>query len=89
MNVVIRAIAFANGEHCPHAGQWLKSFDHEAYNGRGYAEYTTDLAKAMQFSSPGEALAFWNKQSVIKPLRPDGLPNKPLTALTMVLENVT
>ena len=30
---VMRALGFANGVHCPHKGQYLKSFDHEHGNG--------------------------------------------------------
>jgi hypothetical protein len=83
---VIRAIAFANGTHCPHADQWLESFDHEAFNGRGHGEFTSDIADAMHFATSAEAFQFWGKQSSKRPRRPDGKPNKPLTALTVVIE---
>jgi hypothetical protein len=86
---VIRAVEFANGAPCPHAGKWLKSFDHNAYKGRGYGVYTGDVRKALHFGSVGDALIFWNRQSDINPIRPDGQPNKPLTALTALFEQVT
>jgi hypothetical protein len=83
---LIRAVGFANGEHCPHAGYWLESFDHDAYDGLGYGAFTTRVSDAKRFASPSEALKFWGKQSSVKPLRADGRPNKPLTALTIKVE---
>jgi len=83
MSVLIRAIDFANGQDCPHAGQFLESFDHDACNGHGYATFTDRVNHAKRFADHAEALAFWNKQSAVRPLRPDGRPNKPLTALTV------
>jgi hypothetical protein len=40
----------------------------------------------MRFETRADALRFWNRQSRIMPLRPDGQPNKPLTALTICVE---
>jgi bisphosphoglycerate-dependent phosphoglycerate mutase len=83
---LIRAIAFANGMRCPHAGQWLESFDHEAHNGRGYATFTKTAKKAMKFDSFADAMEFWKRQSKVRPKRPDGEPNRPFTALTVSIE---
>ena len=85
---VIRAEAFANGAPCPHAGMWLKTFDHNAYGGLGYGVYTRDPRKALHFANVGEALTFWTRQSDVNPIRPDGKPNKPLTALTATFEQI-
>jgi len=87
-HIVIRALGFANGMSCPHENEWLKSFDHEAFNGQGHGVFTDRIEHAMRFADKGEALAFWNKQSTVRPLRPDGQPNKPLTALTAVIEEI-
>jgi len=86
MSYVIRAVAFADDTPCPHTGQWLEHFDVDAFNGRGWGEFTDDVNKAKRFGTFAEAMAFWNQQSKINPLRPDGRPNKPLTALTAVIE---
>ena len=83
---VIKAVAFANGTPCPHADQWLKSFDHEAFNGRGHGTFTSEISDALQFATGAAAFEFWGRQSSTRPLRPDGKPNKPLTALTVVIE---
>jgi hypothetical protein len=84
----IQAVSFANGEECPHAGQWLRDFDHDAFGGQGYGSFTVRPHEAMQFESLEDALSFWNRQSTIKPFRPDGKPNKPLTALTVAVERL-
>lgn len=55
----------------------------------GIVGFTADPAQAMRFPDAGAALRCWQAQSVTLPFRPtDGLPNKPLTALTMLLEPV-
>lgn len=82
----IVAIRFANGNICPHSGQYLESFDFEAYNGQGYGTFTYDQADALRFPSQAAAMAFWNTQSKTQPLRYDGRPNKPLTALSCIIE---
>jgi len=83
---LIKAEMFANGAPCPHAGQWIETFDHDAEGGRGYGTFTSDAWKAMRFNSHAEALMFWHKQSSVRPLRADGEPNRPLTSLTCSIE---
>jgi hypothetical protein len=80
---LIQAIGFANGMPCPHAGQYLESFDHEVFNGEGYGEFTPDPAKAKRFPDFAAAVLFWRRPSKVRPRRPDGEPNRPLTALTV------
>ena len=84
----IRAIAFANGQVCPHAGQWLKHFDFEAFDGRGSGVFTDSTIKAKPFPSKASAFDFWRNQSRTRPLRPDGKANRPLTALTVSIEQL-
>jgi hypothetical protein len=88
MTALIRAIGFANGSICPHAGEWLQAFDHEAFNGQGHGQFTGDVDKAMRFDTKAEAMIFWRQQSRSKPWRPDGKPNRPLTALTVEIEEL-
>jgi hypothetical protein len=49
----------------------------------GTIRLTRDRARAMRFANNGEAMTAWNMVSNARPLRPDGKPNKPLTALTV------
>jgi hypothetical protein len=88
MKTVILAVGFADKTPCPHANQWLESFDHDAYDGQGYGEFTFDPDRAMRFADTIEAMEFWRKQSTVRPLRSDGKPNRPLTALTIVVETL-
>lgn len=62
---------------------YLASFDLEANEGRGEIVLTVDLAEAMRFENAGEAAETWRGQSVTVPVRADGKPNRPLTALTV------
>lgn len=82
MPIVIRAIAFASGEPCPHAGQYVERFEHEACDGKGYGEFTPDIAKAQRFKNRVAAFEFWRRVPASRKYRGDGLPNRPLTALT-------
>lgn len=88
MSTIIRAIDYANGQLCPVAGQWLRSFDFEAYGGRGFGEWTVVKGKAMRFASVGDAMLFWKTQSKTVPLRSDGKPNRPLTSVTITFDEV-
>lgn len=43
-------------------------------------ETTADPVAARKFLNAGEALEYWRKICPSQPLRPDGQPNRPLTA---------
>ena len=64
-------------------GNYLQDYDPEDHDGRGDATFTPDVAKAMKFDSFIAAMECWSKQSKTRPLRPDGKPNKPLTAFSV------
>ena len=49
----------------------------------GVVEVTQDIDKAHLFASMEEAMETWRRQSKAVPLRPDGKPNRPLTAFTV------
>lgn len=88
MKWAIKAVTFANGQYCPHIGQYLESFDFDAFDGRGHGVFTKDKTRAMSFDQSSDAWLFWNSVSPVKPKRDDGHPNRPLTALTVVIEQV-
>lgn len=83
MTCVLLALGFANDVQCPHEGQYIKSFDFEADEGLGFGEFTTDIDTAIQFTDVMAAGEFWRTQSKTRPVRPDGRPNRPLTALSV------
>ena len=82
---LIRIEGWASGEACPHEGWFVESGNHDAAGGRGYFDFAPDPRRAMQFATSGEALEFWKRQSRVKPLRPDGKPNRPLTAASITI----
>lgn len=49
----------------------------------GLAVWTDDPASAMTFEDFAAAWTTYTQQSVTKPLRPDGKPNRPLTTYTV------
>jgi len=88
MRRVIKVEGFANGAKCPIVGQYLKSFDFDAHGGQGDGVFTFDKAEAMTFESTMQAWDFWRTQSKVRPLRPDGKPNRPFTASSVTIEPV-
>jgi hypothetical protein len=40
----------------------------------------------MVFEDHAAAMEVWTRQSRVRPLRPDGKPNRPLTAYTISIE---
>ena len=63
--------------------RYLKTYDVEAHGGRGDATFTDDPNDALCFPNAAEALKAWQTRSVTRPDRPDGKPNRPLTAFTV------
>ena len=83
MKYAIRVLGYAAGVPCPVAGQFCKSFDFEADEGRGFGEFTENTADCKQFDSIDEAMAFYMTQSDTVPVRDDGQPNRPFTVSTI------
>jgi hypothetical protein len=67
-------------------GEYLEWSDPDANNGKGDEGWTTDINKAKKFPSFTAAMECWTEQSSVKPYRPDGKPNKPLTAWSVTVE---
>jgi hypothetical protein len=83
MSYVIQCRGWANKSfgRCPYYGHYVTGGDHNALDGKGYFDFSPHIGLAMLFPSQREALEFWQRQSTIKPYRPDGKPNRPLTAM--------
>ena len=62
---------------------WLAEYDPDFDDGRGYIRGTEDPDEAMRFNSAMEALELWRAVSTVRPLRPDGKPNRPLSAFSV------
>jgi hypothetical protein len=62
---------------------YLRSYDPDGENGRGYVRMTDQLDKAKRFPDLAAVFEEWKRQSTTVPFRDDGKPNRPLTAYTM------
>lgn len=72
----------------PEIGKYLEWSDPNANRGMGDDRWTDDIAKARKFVSFQAAADCWNAVSLVRPWRPDGRPNKPLTAYSVTIEMV-
>lgn len=68
-------------------GQYLKDFDFEANNGEGFGTFTSNIAEAKSFATMYDAITFIKTQPECRPLRDDGLPNRPMTAVSISVSN--
>lgn len=80
---LIKIVGSADGRVTEFDGAWLAEV-HFDYEGDGIKLLVTRLAdEAMKFLDAQVALELWRTQSKVRPLRPDGQPNRPLTAFTI------
>jgi hypothetical protein len=87
MSVIIRIAAQTTpSQPAEIVGRWVKSFDVEAFDGRGDVVFTGNPREAMRFADLEAAVSAWKTQSRTRPLRPDGRPNRPLTALSITFD---
>jgi len=66
-----------------HDGRWVSSYDPTKNGVHGEIYSTADPAHALKFDSQEAALKAWRAEHG---LRPDGRPNRPLTAFTVSVE---
>jgi hypothetical protein len=64
-------------------GQYLVDFDFDAEGGKGFGTFAYDVELAKRFDTLRDAMKFWRTRSTVRPYRPDGRPNRPLTASTV------
>lgn len=83
MEYIIQLMELATGEPDPAGGEYVKEYDPTAYAGRGYLVTTPDKAQARRFPDGGAATEYWRQSAGI---RPDGRPNRPLTAWTVDIQ---
>lgn len=86
---VARVISDANGDETPHDGRFVKRWNPHTVYGICDLSSTDDLQAAKKFATASEAMAEWRTVSEVAPRRPDGLPNRPLTGLTIEILHVT
>lgn len=86
--VIARIVADAFTGLGPTAPTWVREYSPDGEGGRGRIRFTTERASAKRFASLQAALEEWRTVSKTHPIRPDGKPNRPLTAYTMTFEPV-
>ena len=73
----------------PKPGAFLEAYDPDYKNGRGMVYWTNDVSKAMTFPRIMDALECYQQVSILKPMRIDGRPNRPLTSCTVTVTQET
>jgi hypothetical protein len=81
--ILMRCEGLADGSESMHVGKFLRYYDADKFGYGGMIEWTTNPEDAMKFASLEELLSEWRRQSKTMPLRPDGEPNRPLTAYSV------
>lgn len=62
---------------------FVEAYDPSTPDGAGDLLLTPFVDKAKGFATTAEAFELWRAQSETVPLRPDGKPNRPLSAFTV------
>ena len=83
MGVVVQIIGLAMGYPTEHDGRWLVSYDPHSFGGRGLIQTTDRRSDARVFSGMAEFHEMYTEASG---MRPDGKPNRPLTAFHLRVE---
>jgi len=88
MNVVLKIITNAAPDLIATPefdGKYIVSFA-DTPDGHGVLRVSGKQSEAKVFATSSEAIDFWRQPSSFVPLRPDGEPNRPLTAFTIEIE---
>lgn len=82
---VVGLAGFISGPEAPPdpTGQYVETYDPEAFGGLGDVTTTTDPAKAARFPDTVTALHTWQIAPQNRPMRLDGRPNRPLSAFSI------
>ena len=83
---MIQLLKLASGEEDPYEGCFVVEYEPAPMDSRGRSlpggilRVTRNPAEAKRFATAGDALAEWRRPAG---MRPDGRPNRPLTAWTV------
>ena len=85
---VIKCVGFAIPDlFCGTEGMFLQHYDPDIGKvGRGTVRWTPDPSDALMFATQEAAFDTYLLTSKKTPVRPDGKPNRPLTAYTITIE---
>jgi len=89
MSVVMKLLAWADGQPLRCAGEYVRTLDVQAASrDLDWLTTTPDIALALRWPDPGAARRQWKEILKSDPVRADGKPNRPMTALTIQLVRV-
>ncbi len=86
---VIRIVGTVHGAPTEFADQFVMQYEPMAMDSLGHYKggkliCTPDVEQAMKFADAAEAMRCWQRQNG---WRPDGKPNRPMTAFTVEISN--
>jgi hypothetical protein len=79
----IKIVGLVNGRPTLAEGQYVADYTPSGYEGRGDLVLTPYPSRAKRFPSMAAATDCWRSTSRTHPVRPDGKPNRPMTAWTV------
>jgi hypothetical protein len=86
MKQVIKIVASPSGDRTIDDHRYLTFYD--PAGAHGTIKSSADIADALVFDDAAAALTCWRQVSPTHPTRPDGKPNRPLTAFTVEIVKV-
>ena len=85
---VLRILSDYEGGSTEHDGLYIRTYDPDAFDGRGNVSTTPDPRMAAIFPNSEAAEEFWVRPSTVKPALEDGTPNCPLLAYYIRIERL-
>jgi len=86
MSVVVIIAGLATGARTAWDGQYVRGWDPHTKEGTLKLWPTKELKRAKKFKDIAEVFAEWKTVSDRQPVRHDGKPNRPLTAMNISIE---
>jgi hypothetical protein len=84
----LKIVGLANGQPSQYDGQYIVRCEPVGEPGSAVLDTTTDIQKARRFNGIVEATEYWQQADPRMPVRPDGKPNRPLTAFSVEIARV-
>lgn len=85
MKVIMQLLGVAPDGRPPPKATFVRDCDFDADEGRGRIVMTQKQGEAKRFEDVGAALQFYQQTSKVVPIRPDGKPNRPMTAYNIAI----
>jgi hypothetical protein len=85
VSYVIEIVGLADGTPTIATGTYVEDYTPDGNDGQGELLLTARPELAKLYDDPMDALAEWKRVSTTHPTRPDGKPNRPLTAFTVTV----